>query len=201
MVRAFFNEKAAIWDEEIAEKDSSKLERMLQRLDIKPGFTVLDVGTGTGIFVPFLLNKIGVRGQLIAIDIAEEMLKISRAKGFYRNVEHLHADIVNLPLAEKIFDAIVCYSSFPHFYNKPWALTEMSRVLKNEGRLFICHTSSRSAINEIHLAVPAVQNDIIPDTEEMLGLLSAAGFSDIKIEDNNDSYLTRALKPQNRTAG
>jgi ubiquinone/menaquinone biosynthesis C-methylase UbiE len=194
MVRAFFNKKAAIWDKEIAEKDSSKLERMAQRLDIKPGFTVLDVGTGTGIFVPFLLNKIGAKGQLIAIDIAEEMLKISRAKGFYRNVEHLHADIVNLPLVEKAFDAIVCYSSFPHFHNKPWALTEMSRVLNSEGRLFICHTSSRSAINEIHRTVPSVEKDTIPDTEEMHSLLSTAGFTGIKIEDDSDSYLARAVK-------
>ena len=194
MVRTFFNEKAAIWDEEIAEKDSAKLERMAQRLDIKPDFSVLDVGTGTGIFVPFLLNKIGTKGQLIAIDIAEEMLKLSKSKAFYGNVEHLHADIVNLPLAEKTFDAIVCYSSFPHFHNKPQALTEMSRVLKSEGRLFICHTSSRSAINEIHCAIPAVENDIIPNAGEMLTLLTTAGFIGIKIEDNDENYLTRATK-------
>ncbi len=195
MVRAFFNEKAAIWDEAIAEKDVSKLESMAQRLDIKPGSYLLDVGTGTGVFLPFLLSKIGAKGQLVAIDIAEEMLKISRAKNFSGHVEHLHGDIASLPLAVKAFDAIVCYSSFPHFHNKSWALAEMSRVLKSGGKLFICHTTSRSAINEIHRAVPAVENDIIPDTEEMLALLSAAGFTNIKIEDDSDRYLVRAIKP------
>jgi len=194
MVRAFFNEKATIWDKTIAEKDISKLERMAQRLDIKPRSSVLDVGTGTGIFVPFLLKKIGDNGQLTAIDIAEEMLKLSHAKGFCKNVEHLHADITKLPIIERTFDAIVCYSSFPHFQNKPQALNEMYRVIKNRGRLFICHTSSRSEINELHRSVPEVESDIIPDAEEMLTLISAAGFTDIKIEDDSDSYLTRAEK-------
>ena len=194
MVRAFFNEKASIWDATIAEKNIAKLDVMAQHLNIKPDSSVLDVGTGTGVLVPFLLGKVGPKGRLVAIDVAEEMLKLSRAKGFCGNIEYLHADIVNLPIAEKSFDSIVCYSSFPHFHNKPQALAEMARVLKNGGGLFICHTSSRSTINEIHRAVPAVENDLIPDTEDMLTLLSMAGFGDIKIEDRTDSYLARAIK-------
>lgn len=194
MLRSYFNEKAATWDTTIAEKDTTKLQRMAQRLNIKPGSSVLDIGTGTGVFVPFLLNKIGAKGQLVAMDIAEEMLRISRAKDFAGNIEHLLADIVNLPLTEKTFDAIVCYSSFPHFHNKPKALAEMSRSLRSSGRLFICHTSSRSAINAIHSELPAVKNDLIPDSKEMHKLLSRIGFSEIKIEDRNDSYLASALK-------
>lgn len=194
MLRSYFNEKAATWDTIIAEKDATKLHIMAQRINIKPGSSVLDVGTGTGIFVPFLLNKIGSRGQLVAIDIAEEMLKISRGKDFSGNIEHLHADIINLPLAEKTFDAIVCYSSFPHFHNKPKALVEISRALRTRGRLYICHTSSRSAINAIHRELPAVKNDLIPDTKEMHELLSRSGFSKIIIEDREDSYLASATK-------
>lgn len=194
MLRSYFNEKAATWDTTIAEKNTTNLQRMAQRLNIKPGSSVLDVGTGTGIFVPFLLNKIGAKGQLVSIDIAEEMLKISRAKDFAGNIKHLHADVVNLPLTEKTFDAIVCYSSFPHFHNKPKALIEMSRALRISGRLYICHTSSRSAINAIHRDLPAVKNDLIPDTMEMHELLSRSGFSEIKIEDRDDSYLASALK-------
>jgi len=194
MIRAFFNERAAIWDEAIAEKDAAKLEGMANRLDIKAGSTVLDVGTGTGIFVPFLLQKIGPTGCLVAIDIAEQMLTVARTKIFALNTEHLQTDVVNLPFASEVFDIVVCYSSFPHFHDKQKALVEIARVLKRSGALFICHTSSRSAINNIHSGMPAVQNDLLPGADEMHQMLSMAGFLNIRIEDNEDSYLAAALK-------
>ena len=87
MIKTYFNEKAAIWDETIAEKNVAKLEEMAKWLDIEPGSTVLDVGTGTGVFVPFILRKIGRNGRLVCLDLAEEMLKRAQAKGFEGNIE------------------------------------------------------------------------------------------------------------------
>lgn len=194
MIRSYFNQKAATWDEVIAEKDLTKLETMAHRLDIKPGSFLLDVGTGTGVFIPFLLNKIGGNGRLVAVDIAEEMLRVAKAKDFSSTINHIHADIVNLPIVKGTFNTVVCYSSFPHFHNKPKALSEIARVLKRGGSLFICHTSSRSTINIIHSELPAVRNDLIPHAADMLQLLADAGFSNARIEDNTDNYLTSAIK-------
>ena len=194
MIRAYFNDKAAIWDETIAEKDDAKLKRMAECLSIEPGYTVLDVGTGTGVFVPFLMKKVGGNGRLFAMDIAEEMLRRARAKNFNGNIEYLHADITSIPLSGGIFNAVVCYSSFPHFKNKLQAIAEMARVLKNGGCLFICHTLSRYVIHSIHTEIPAVENDVIPDAGEMRTMLTVAGFVDIKIDDDSDSYLASAIK-------
>lgn len=194
MTRAYFNQKAATWDETVAEKDAGKLERMAERLDIKPGSAVLDIGTGTGVFVPFLLRKIGSNGRIIGLDVAEKMLAKAKAKGFDGNIDYLCADVTDIPLENEIFDAVVCYSSFPHFRDKPRAFAEMKRVIKAEGKLFICHTSSRAAINQLHRNIPAVQNDIIPDENEMQIMLSRAGFTGIEIADGSESYLASARK-------
>jgi len=196
MVKAYFNEKAAMWDKAVTEKDTTKLERMAKRLDIKPGSVVLDVGTGTGVFIPFLLREVGRGGRIVALDFAERMLERARAKGFNGNIEYLCAGVTNIPLHNEIFDIIVCYSSFPHFPDKSRDLTEMSRVIKKGGRLLICHTSSRARINETHRQIPIVENDIIPDGNEMQSLLSTAGFVDIRIEDDSESYLASARKPR-----
>lgn len=195
MIRAYFNQQADTWDEMVAEKDTAKLQEMAKRLNLKPGFTVLDVGTGTGVFLPYILAEIGKQGRVIALDLADEMLIRAKAKDFDGNTDYLCADVMEIPLVAERFDAVICYSSFPHFQDKPKALAEIHRVLKNGGSLSICHTSSRTEINHIHRQIPIVSNDIIPDVDRMRLMLLSAGFAEIRVEDGRDSYLATAIRP------
>jgi ubiquinone/menaquinone biosynthesis C-methylase UbiE len=194
MSSTYFDALADRWDETVAERDSSKLARLATRLDIKPGSSVLDVGTGTGVFVPFLLEKVGSAGQIVCLDYAEKMLEKARAKGFPKNVAYQCADILGTGLETSRFDAVLCYSSFPHFRDKPQACREMYRVLKPRGRLFICHTSSRDRINGIHSGIHHLANDLIPSEEIMRSVLESAGFREITVEEEMDSYLTTGVK-------
>jgi len=192
--RAFFNAQAATWDDCAAERDMSRLQAMADRLDIRPGAAILDVGTGTGVFIPFLLKKAGAEGSLVCLDFAEEMLKAARAKGFEGNISYICADIEDNSLPGDSFDAVVCYSVFPHFQNRRKALKEIQRLLKKEGRLFICHTSSRHEINEIHRSIPEVCNHLLPENGDMRRMLLEAGFTDISIQDGQADYLAVARK-------
>ena len=183
-------------DETISERDMAKLERMAKRPNIKPGSAVLYAGTGTGIFIPFLLSEIGKGGRIIALDHDEKMLRQAGAKGFNGNIDYLHADVTNIPLPDETFDIVVCYSSFPYFQDKLRTLTEMHRVTKGGGRLLICHTSKGAKINGIRHQNPVVKNDTIPDGDEMHLMLSAAGFTEIKVDDNKESYLATVEKAE-----
>jgi demethylmenaquinone methyltransferase/2-methoxy-6-polyprenyl-1,4-benzoquinol methylase len=194
MIRDYFNEKAVTWDSYSLETDKSKLERMVKRLGLKPGMTVLDIGTGTGIFLPHLLKTIGKKGQVIALDIAEKMLLQAKEKGFVGKIAFLCADVMDIPLQAETCDAVVCYSSFPHFQNKPKALREMRRVLKKGGCVFICHTSGREAINRIHHTVPLLHHDLLPDGAAMKKLLHTEDFTEISVEDEAESYFAVGRK-------
>jgi ubiquinone/menaquinone biosynthesis C-methylase UbiE len=196
MLREYFNSRADIWDEEIAEKDTYKLIQMAERLELKSGSVVLDVGTGTGIFLPYLLKKIGENGKIVALDLAEEMLAKAMAKYPGENIEFLHADITDIPIYEEIYDSVICYSSFPHFQDKNKALTEIRRVMRPDGRICICHTAGRDHINEIHSTLPGVENDLLPAPDKMRTLFSDAGFTVIKIEEDSESYLAVGEKPE-----
>jgi len=194
----FFNQRAAGWDAGPAEKDAGKLEMMADRLNIEPGTAVLDVGTGTGVFVPYILSRIGAAGSLVCLDYAAEMLKEARRKDFNRtgNIRYVCADIMANGLDDGAFDAIVGYSVFPHFADKPAVLRELYRLLKPGGRLFICHTASSATINRIHAGLPEVTDHLLPDAAGMAALLAEAGFAELSVVDGVDDYLASAVRPK-----
>ena len=195
MIRAYFNERAAAWDETVAEKDTRKLKQMAKRLGLESGSTVLDIGTGTGVFLPYMMAMIGEKGRVVGLDVADRMLQQACQKGFQGKIHYICGDVMTVPCDDRLFDAVVCYSSFPHFQDKPRALREIYRVLINGGRLLVCHTTSRSRINGIHSQLPVVNHDLIPENDVMKDLLRAAGFTATAIEDRQDSYLAIGQKP------
>jgi ubiquinone/menaquinone biosynthesis C-methylase UbiE len=195
VIREYFNEQANNWDARALERDPSKLEQMAAHLDLKLDNLVLDIGTGTGVFLPYILKKVGDKGQVIGLDIAEKMLLQAQVKNIKGHVNLICGDVQYIPLKEGTCDGAVCYSSFPHFQDKLKALSEIRRVLKEGGKLYVCHTSGRNEINRIHTNIPSFQNHLLPDRTAMTQLLLAAGFTGIKVEDEDESYFASGWRP------
>lgn len=190
----WFNEKAAIWDTIATKRTLGLLYNVIQSLNIANNSSVLDVATGTGILVPWLLEAVGPGGRLVAFDFSPEM--IARAKSKYNSgVEFMVVDVHSLPLKNDTFDEVICNSAFPHFTDKPWAMAEMSRVLKLGGRLTICHSASREELNEFHKNMGgAVGNDMLPPDNEMRAMALAVNLTAVKILDGPDTYVMTARK-------
>lgn len=195
-LRQYFNEKAHIWDQLIEPETRERLAEIIRDLAIKPGSRVLDVGTGTGVLLPFLVEAVGPTGSIVALDIAEEMLARARAKNGDRNIEYVLGDITCTPFQEATFDEIICNSCFPHVRDKSGAVSEMARILKPGGRVVICHTKSREAVNELHRSLGGVvANDLLPEDGEMRKLFEESGFVQISITNAPERYLVTARKP------
>jgi demethylmenaquinone methyltransferase/2-methoxy-6-polyprenyl-1,4-benzoquinol methylase len=86
--------------------------------------STLDVGTGTGVLIPFLT---GCTGSVTAIDSAEKMIEAARRKFEGKAVEFVHGDALEYPFEDAPFDHIVCYSVFPHFDDKPLAIARLAK--------------------------------------------------------------------------
>ena len=186
--RQFFDEAAVEWDASEVEGTHSHLREIVAGLGIEPGSTVLDVGTGTGVLVPLLLEATDGKGQIVALDFSGEMLRRAQAKG--HPVAYVQGDAQRLPFPAETFDWLICNAVFPHFPGKRRALNEASRILRKGGRLVICHTASRQTINEFHRSVGGVvAHDTIPDEKAMQRLLREAGLGEVRVQDEPDRYL------------
>ena len=194
-LQEYFDQLAPTWDKELTRERLNCLGNIVRELGIKPGYYVLDIGSGTGALLPFLIAELGDEGKIVALDFSAEMLGQAQAKNFPPIVGFAQADVLAIPLADNSVDLAMCNSAFPHFDDKVKALKEIARVLRNNGRLVICHTMSREMLNRLHQSIGGiVAGDLLPDESQLRGLIKQAGLRVTHFEDGPERYLVIAEK-------
>ena len=82
----YFDKAADTWDEKfLTPKLSSFLEKFVPQFGITSGQHVLDIGTGTGVLVPYLSKAVGPEGSVVALDFSEKM--VNQCKTKYSHLE------------------------------------------------------------------------------------------------------------------
>jgi ubiquinone/menaquinone biosynthesis C-methylase UbiE len=194
--KTFFDSHAAGWDEMLTmDGRMQKFARVVEWFGIREGESVLDVGTGTGILLPFLRNAIGHTGTLVAMDFSLNMLMQANSRRSENGVAFINAGVGAIPLKSEQFVKVTCFSAFPHFPDKQRALTEMVRVLRKGGTVWIAHLQSIEELAALHgKAGGPVHRDHLPDCTTMEQLMSNAGLTDIQIVSEPGKYLARGRK-------
>ncbi|MBT0160148.1 class I SAM-dependent methyltransferase [Candidatus Bathyarchaeota archaeon A05DMB-2] len=194
----YFNASAVTWDQRYQNRALADfIGQLVPTFNLKPGQRVLDVGTGTGILIPYLLKAVGSTGHVTAVDYAEKMVEICKAK--YANIPNVSVALQqaeNLDFYPESFDAVTCFGLFPHLEDKEAALKQLNRVLKPGGKLIIAHALSSEEIKAHHRNASVVAQDTLPSEAEMRRLLKQAGFIGIKITDEPGCYVCLSTKPQ-----
>jgi ubiquinone/menaquinone biosynthesis C-methylase UbiE len=142
------------WYDVLAGSSEKKFRDLgLQKLGVKEGETVLEIGFGTGHGILALAQSVGRLGKVYGIDISEGMFNIAQARvretGLAARVELRCGDATELPFGENCFDAIFMSFILELFDNLeiPTVLHECLRVLRGGGRLCIVALSKKGTIS------------------------------------------------------
>ena len=157
---------------------------------LRPGETVVDLGSGGGLDVFLASRLVGPEGKAIGIDMTEAMIARARANasaGGYTNVEFHLATIDQLPLADESVDCVISNCVINLAPDKPAVFREIARVLKPGGRLAVSDIALKSELpaeiaSSMAAYVGCIAGAILID-DYRTGLL-AAGFDHVEIVDS-----------------
>ncbi len=110
---------------------------MLKQLGVKPGMTVCDMGCGNGFYTIKLAELVGPEGEVLAVDIQRQMLRLMKARAGergLRNIKAIYGTVVDPKLPEAEVDLILCVDVYHEFSHPEQMLAAMRKSLKPNGR-------------------------------------------------------------------
>ena len=156
--------------------------------ELKPGETVLDLGSGGGIDVLLSARRVGPTGKAYGLDMTDEMLALAREnqrKAGVTNVEFLKGEIEHIPLPGDSVDVIISNCVINLSADKDAVLAEAFRVLRPGGRFAVSDVVVRGEVpsairRSVELWIGCVAGAL--EEREYRAKLAKAGFEDIDVE-------------------
>jgi arsenite methyltransferase len=156
--------------------------------ELRPGETVLDLGSGGGIDVLLSARRVGPAGKAYGLDMTDEMLALAREnqrKAGAQNVEFLKGEIENVPLPDNSVDVIISNCVINLSADKDRVLAEAFRVLRPGGRFAVSDVVVRGEVpaairRSVELWIGCVAGAL--EESEYRAKLSSAGFEQVEVE-------------------
>ena len=154
---------------------------------LRPGETVLDLGSGGGIDVLLSARRVGPVGRVYGLDAAPEMVELARANAAAagaENAEFLRGGIEDIPLPDGQVDVVISNCVINLSADKPRVLAEAFRVLRPGGRLGVCDVIDDEATDPARRAAAEQRTGCATGTvtaAQYRHQLLAAGFTQITI--------------------
>ena len=137
------------WYDIFAASEKKYKEKGLQKMNVKEGETVLEIGFGTGQYIVALAQLVGDSGKVYGIDISEGMVditvsRVEKAK-LSERVVLMTGDSINLPFDNNSFDAVLMNFVLELFDTPeiPVILKECKKVLHPQGRICVVALSKK----------------------------------------------------------
>ena len=157
-------------------------------IELKPGETVLDLGSGGGIDVLLSARRVGPAGKAYGLDMTDDMLALAREnqrQAGVENVEFLKGEIENIPLPDNSVDVVISNCVINLSADKARVLREAFRVLKPGGRFAVSDVVARGEVPELVRKSMALWVGCIAgalEEHDYIAKLAKAGFTAISVE-------------------
>ena len=160
---------------------------------LRPGETVLDLGSGGGLDCFLAAKQVGESGSVIGVDMTPEMLERARLAASrlgFRNVEFRQGYLESLPVEAASVDVVISNCVINLSPDKPQVFREVFRTLRPGGRVAVSDIVTNGPLPE------ALQKDMEAwgacvagalDVSEYTTGLSEAGFTDVKVQPKGDA--------------
>ncbi len=183
-VAAFFDARASKWDE-WADDDLIFVRSLLEKIGIKPGERVLDLGCGTGVISGLLHELNGA--EVLGVDASPNMIEIAKRKYILTSAIRFVACPFS-KLEEGLFDTIVIYNAYPHFVDVEALKKKALSTLMPKGKLAIVHSIGREKLKSHHDGLKSsISRDIGSPEEEYRYF--ASDFEKLCSEEDEHHYL------------
>jgi ubiquinone/menaquinone biosynthesis C-methylase UbiE len=183
-----------ITDSEALENAIFKLKlRLVQKIGVRQGMTVVDMGCGQGGFTASLAKTVGKEGKVLAVDVSDEYLTefMDRLNkhGVKDVVTFIQADAVNLKdvLRDESADVVASYRLLEEL-KQPKAMAgivkEMARIVKEGGKIGIVelYTEPKNEAEEAYIRLHRESGDSFFEPPEIIGAMKVAKLADIRVE-------------------
>ena len=151
-------------------------DKIIASIDIKPGMTVADIGSGAGAMLPYFSKAVGLQGKVIAQDIYEDFLatagKNASAKGL-TNVTYVKGTARDTGLPDACCDVAVTIDAYHHFDFPELTLARLKKALKPNGRFVIVDYYKRAGAMG---SGPRAEQHIRLDMDDVVKEVEANGF-------------------------
>jgi SAM-dependent methyltransferase len=160
---------------------------------LKPGESVLDLGSGGGFDCFLAAQAVGNQGRVIGVDMTADMISLARKsaqKSGIENIEFRLGEIEHLPVADASVDVIISNCVINLSPEKPQVFREAFRVLKSGGRLAVSDMVASGEIPGDLQEDLASYSACIGGASSFDGLrtmLQEAGFRNIRIQPKEES--------------
>ena len=154
---------------------------------LRPGQTVLDLGSGAGLDCFFAAKKVGDTGHVIGVDMTPEMLERARASAKrlgLSNVEFRQGFIEDLPVESNTVDVIISNCVINLSPDKSKVFADAFRVLKPGGKFAVSDIVTDGPLPDaVKQSLSAWAGCVAGAVEagEYIGMMEAVGFTDVSV--------------------